>query len=435
MRAWVYRDLINKLDLQAHTTNNDTLKTYYRSGYLLLRNTVFRNPLFADQHDYLFFTNGRRKLQDDGYWWNLYTDPIHTEGDLDYLHVETDYNMKHYTPARTDNLRYIDFLQYTDALKRRLGLVTVKLDQETKTALEAVTEEFEKRLGVTVDLAERARHYLRIRKSRRPLYKRLLSRVDPELAVIQCSYGKQTFIELCKQQNIPVAEIQHSMINQKHIGYIYPHSQEIITFPDYFLTWGDFWRDQFDYPISDDRIITVGYPYLEKSVGKYTDIDSGEQILFISQGSIGEQLSQFAVKLSQQPGMDHTILYKLHPTEYDQWKEMYPWLVNADIDVISDSPPLYQLFAESSIQVGVYSTALYEGLCFGLETYLYDCSISTLQALIDQGSAKSVSTVDQLMSYIDEQPATFDRDYYFAPNATDRTQQVLKELATEKRKS
>ena len=175
----------------------------------------------------------------------------------------------------------------------------------------------------------------------------------------------------------------------------------------------------------------VGYPYLEQRRSQYVDTETAEQILFISQGTIGEQLSKFALEVDQHPEIDYNVVYKLHPGEYDRWREEYPWLVNTDFEVIDGSePPLYQLFAESSVQVGVYSTAVYEGLAFDLETYVYDCSGSNvLDSLIEEGSAELISSAEELASSLGTNGASFDSDYYFAPNATERMCKIFNQLA------
>ena len=174
-------------------------------------------------------------------------------------------------------------------------------------------------------------------------------------------------------------------------------------FPDYLFTFGDYWTEAVEYPIPDEQIISVGYPYLEEEMKKYSEIDSKDQIAFVSQEMIGEGLSQFAVELAEYNAFDYDIVYKLHPGEYDRWKEAYPWLLDADLEVVDGSGrELYRLFAESTAQIGVGSTALYKGLASDLETYIYDLpGSSVLQPLIDDGSASLVTSVGELVSSLD----------------------------------
>lgn len=139
------------------------------------------------------------------------------------------------------------------------------------------------------------------------------------------------------------------------------------------------------------------------------------------------------MEVAKHPDIDHDIVYKLHPGEYDRWESEYPWLREADFKIIDRSEAqLYKLFAESSTQIGVGSTAVYEGLAFGLETYVYDCLGSeVLQPLVKNGSAAMVSTVNELSTLLGTNKSSFDREYYFAPNAAERACTVIESLSEE----
>ena len=227
MRCGVYRDLLTKKGIsgEAHSSVEMDLSSYFRGGYLFLRNIVRRNPYFSGTSDFLFYGNPRRKLQSDGFWWDLYCDPIHAECSFDYLQIESNYNLEHYTPSKTENLDYLDIINYADFLKRQLGLVDVALDQESRKTFDIASQEFSSYFDVDIDLAKKARYYLRQRASCRPLYEKLLSKVDPNLVVVVCSYGKETFIEICKDKHIPVVELQHGVIYDEHKGYSFPGDQ------------------------------------------------------------------------------------------------------------------------------------------------------------------------------------------------------------------
>jgi hypothetical protein len=265
------------------------------------------------------------------------------------------------------------------------------------------------------------------------LYELLLNRINPSVVVTVVSYGDETLIEACKRMNIPIVELQHGTPQDHHYGYIYPKNEPKEMFPDYFLAFGEFWSENIRFPIPDDRVIPVGYPYLEKRINAYDGVGSTDQLLFISQGTIGAELSQFALEVDRDPDIEYDVIYKLHPGEYDRWQKEYPWLVDSNIEVVDSSkPPLYRLFAESSAQVGVYSTAVYEGLAFNLETYLFNCSgAEVLDPLIKQESAKLVSSVDELASLLGTKEARFNQAYYFKPNSDKNICKVLNELADE----
>jgi len=71
---------------------------------------------------------------------------------------------------------------------------------------------------------------------------------------------------------------------------------------------------------------------------------------------------------------DYSIIFKLHPKQYGSWREQFREMLCAvppNVSILGEKgPSLYELFATSAIQVGVFSTALYEGLGFGLRTII-----------------------------------------------------------------
>lgn len=422
IRFGTYRDIAQQSGVgQAHTSINLGIKSHLIGVKLWLRNLFHRNPFLAKPSDVMFVGHPRRKQEPDGYWWDLYCDPIHEECSLDSIHFEKTNKLEHQTPAKTERLRYLELIEFGGTIQRKLGLRDITLNNAQKKRLEEIEHAISEKFNAEITLTNKVTRNLRSRRCRLWLYEYLLERVDPEVAVIIVGYGKETFIEACKSKGVSVVELQHGVIYPGHLGYSYPDERTKEMFPDYLLTWGEFWAESVEFPIPDSRVIPVGYPYLEQTVDQYKETPSKEQILFISQGTIGEQLSKFALEVDQHPDIEQEVVYKLHPGEYDRWRDEYPWLVDADFEVVdSSSPPLYQLFAESSAQIGVGSTAVYEGLCFDLETYVFDCSGSQiLDPLVESGDAVVVSSVTELASKIGVSESIFNREAYFKSDAVD----------------
>lgn len=397
------------------------------TGYKILRNLAIRNPFLAPTTDVLVWGHSRRKKLEDGRWWDLYCDPILSEMDRDYVYIEDPHWDQHHTPAKTANVYYLDLLYYTGDIRDFIGQYNVSISQEEQRRLDRINNRFTESFDVDLDITEMVVDALTKRASQLPFYKALLRRLDPNLVILVVSYGKEAFIEACNALDIPVIELQHGVIHSKKLEYAYPNKT---TFPDYLFVWGEFWKNIIEFPIDRDNIIPVGYPYLEKRYQEFKDCERKDQILFISQGNIGEQLSQFAVEVSQHPQVSSDIVYKLHPGEYERWQDEYPWLVDSDLTIIDSSePPLYKLFAESNVQIGVGSTAVYEGLCFELETYVCDYpKSSVLKPLVEEGTAELISSVDELVSSLGTKKGAFDREYYFEPNANDNIFRALQQF-------
>ena len=387
-----------------------------------------RNPLIAHKSQILFIFPGRRVLEKDGLWWDIYSDPIINHVKYSKIAIEGPYKNKHYEPAITNGLRYTDFIEFLTLLKRKLGLAKIKFKKSEIDLLTRIRNELKTRYNVDVNVKSITRRVLEERKARLPLYKWMINQIRPMVVVLAQGYGYEDLIEACNAFRIPTVELQHGAINAYHVGYSFAGKIGIKkNFPDYVLTWGDYWSSSAEFPAEKNRIISVGFPYIESK--KNLVSNKMKQIVFISQETIGVALSKFAKDLSETEDLGYRIVYKLHPHERADWKIRYPWLVTSKVTVI-DQPEilLHDIFAESMIQIGVYSTALFEGLAFGLRTFLVDTKgVEVMESLLSSGLVKKVSSANNLLKQIKETepPKTFDYEYFFKPNALENISEFL----------
>lgn len=424
---------------QAHTRSGSSPSDFGRRLWLGLRNVAFRNPFLAGEHEFLFLGHERRKRQDDGTWWDVYCDPLYAALDLDYLHLERPHLDRHFTPARTDNLRYLDSILVGSGLLRRAiersGATALGKTRDAR-AFHEVGTELESRFGVEVNVPEIVGRSLAERSARKPLYERLIRRVDPEVSVLVTSYGKETFVEACQDWGVSVVELQHGIIDDTAVAYSFPGDRTKTAFPDYLFTFGEFWNERAAFPIPDERVVPVGYPHLERSRRTYVDVESSETVLFVSQGIVGTELSRMAVELAADPRVDADVVYKVHPGEHERWRSAYPWLAEADVEVVDQSGrPLYRLFAESSVQVGVSSTALYEGLAFDLDTYVVDLtSVEFVNDLLENDYATLVADADELATCLTEPTdRSVDVERLFRSGSVERIGTELRRIAADDR--
>jgi hypothetical protein len=229
------------------------------------------------------------------------------------------------------------------------------------------------------------------------------------------------------------------VINKYHAGYNYPSgiSYDHIKFPDYFLTFGDYWQKGINFPIDKNKIISAGYPFLEMQQKRYKNLRRKNQVVFISQGSIGDKLSKVAVKLANRIDSKYEILYKLHPGEIKRWKKEYPWLIDRNIKVMADEIPLYKVLAESKVQVGVNSTALFEGIAMGVEqTILLDLpGIEYMDKIIKEPGVtklKNYEDIFKISTFIANKPSNaIKKEKFFIKNATSKTLDFVGNLITQ----
>ncbi|WP_276258166.1 hypothetical protein [Haloglomus litoreum] len=428
-----------------------------------------RNPWLASDTDLLVWGHERRTRR-EGDWHDRYCDPLLDTFDgggansaddpsPSWTYVESPHEGEHLTPAHTDGVRYLDPVLYGAGLADHLGDPADELPAAERTKLRTAEARLREAVGTAPDLVELVGRRLARRRLERPAFRALLRRVDPDLAVVTVWYTKPTFVAVCREEEVPVAELQHGVVSPYHLGYAYPDSDARGwtgtpgVFPDYLCSWGERWADLCPLPLPEERVLPVGYPELERGRERYAEPATRNRVTFVSQGTAGVRLSRVACEVAERlagatdrhgpAGEPPELVYKLHPSEYDRWRERTPWLVDAAeagrLRVVDDpSVDLYELFATSRAQVGVYSTALFEGLAFGCETLLVDLpGVAYMERLVETGAARLLPDAAAVADAIAHggrehgDAVAFDPDAYFRPDATEHATRALERLANE----
>jgi hypothetical protein len=239
-----------------------------------------------------------------------------------------------------------------------------------------------------------------------PRLSRLLDAVQPKLVVEVVGYRlvNQLLNQVARARGIAVAELQHGTLGAGHPGYNFAPGRKPSSFPDYLLLFGALWRQATPgLPLAADHTPAIGYAWLELQRAQYAARERGEgrvrRVLFLSQRSIGRELSRAASALRRLlPARTTEIVYRLHPSEGVGWQSAYPELAASGIRVErAEERPLYASQSDADVQVGVYSTALIEGVAFGLTTLLLELpGYEQLALLTASGIARSVADADAL---------------------------------------
>ena len=208
-------------------------------------------------------------------------------------------------------------------------------------------------------------------------YIRLFNKYKPKL-ILYCDNGSMKgILEAAYKSKITRVDFQHSLISSINILYNYPSSilsKTKATNPEYIFTFGTYWHKNIE---TISKKVPIGFPYLESQIKKLKIIDVEKReksIIIISMltGNAKELLVNTAIGLAKELP-EWTIYYKLRNTEYNNWQANYPKDFRRDNIIVIDSnrPTLYQLFSKCRIQISTNSTAVYEGLAFGLKTYIF----------------------------------------------------------------
>lgn len=430
-RFYIFSCLQSTETPNAYTQNlpslNNTLKYYIKNSRRLnVKNNV----------DICFFPHPRRVFNGIAYE-SIYTDGI-AEKFPNSVSVERFYEMQHLEPIQSSNVLYLDrtiieakilFLLTKKCLKKQVKKLKTQIRAELQNALQGIAtqDQIEK---ITLHTLQDYYLYQYYHK----YYYRLLLKLKPKLIVEVVSYNIHCMVvnEVCKDLGITTIELQHGYIEPNHLAYNYAPNTTIRQFPDKIYLFGDFYKKNAQYPISQDNLVVVGFPYFERELEKHQVIKKEDYqctIVFLSQGT-PNSIAMLATELKKiLCDKKIRILYKLHPSEYHNWKQLHPELDGSGIEVIGlDGPTLYECLAISDIQIGVRSTSILEGLGFGLRTFIYNQKEGgCMRELVDRGIAESVSTAQELAEKLDEHPIPkYEIKYFWHGNAMNDLEQALK---------
>lgn len=389
------------------------------------RNALERPSLAARPAELLFVGHPRRRRMPDGTWTDPYVDPLLVELGPAATVVEPPHLGDHRTPPRVPGVRYLDDIMLWSGLRGSLG--SGRAEEGEARAAASTAEALGRRFGADVAVASRLEEVRRHRATALDLYGALLDRVAPRVLVVVCAYGREPLIEAAKARGIPVVELQHGIIYPYHLGYTYPAAPKT-TFPDHLLTFGTYWNAATAYPISSERVHAVGYPAFDEA-RVALERSPGEDVLFVSQLAVGEPLSRMAVAFAALTGAP--VVYKLHPGEIPGWRQRYPWLEAPGVRVVDDpGSSIYDLFATVRAQVGVFSTALYEGIGLGVPTVVAELPGSEAsEPLVRSGYAASATDAASLERALGAWGAPVDGEALFRPGAVSAVLSVLAEIA------
>jgi len=318
-----------------------------------------------DGDDALIYGHQRRK-EIDGEYWDIYVDPVlEATGLEDYLYLESAWQYNHFTPRYTDNVVETDFIDIGAKVVRRF--MGDQLDENERDELLALQDELES-IGLSgYDMVGDVERILREDRAKRWWYRRILRQVQPEKVLLVVSYGKEGFIRACRSEDVPVWELQHGTMSRYHKGYDRRRFNKD-AFPDHLLLYGEYWNDITQFPIDDEQVDVLGNPFFHRQKDELADVENDIDVLFLSQPSISDTLSSFALQVAQ--ATDQDIIYKPHPGE-ERIEQKYAELRKAGI-TIETAADLYPLINRSEKVVGVYTTALYEALALGTPVYILE---------------------------------------------------------------
>ena len=364
----------------------------------------------------------RRKRLGDGRWWDLYLDPVadHCRSlGLASVFVEPPHRGRfHYAPAHTPDLVYLDpHIAWARARPgRRLALTRGEVAE-----LAALDAALRAELGGGASITETARRVLQRFRDDRWMWSRILERVGPRAVFFTAGAGQEGLVSAARERGVRSIELQHGTPVTGKLNYDYDtRGKPRRFFADHFAVFGEYWKQRNEWPVAPERVFELGCPFFQQASRALAGTPKQREIVFLSQATVGRGLARFAAELAALLDERWRLVFKLHPEEIGEWRSRYPQLAGARIEVVDDrEAELYPLLARAEFQVGVYSTALYEGIGMGCKTALVALpGVEYMRDLVDQGMAAVLSEASDFVALCDElkgddgwAPALFGRDW------------------------
>lgn len=394
------------------------LKIFFRN----LQYIFFKSPFFIPKNKILILSTGRRYQNDDGLFWDIYTDYfIEKLGEEKFYLIENmSFSGLHQTPAKTKNLAYSDAFHLLVIITAKLiSLFSSKnIEKDAKKIEEKLNQAFQAKLNLSKHIVTKMCAY----KAEKILYRFWFKWSQPKMVGVINSPNRKAALLVCKELGIPTFEIQHGTLGKYHLGYYYPPGKQKIA-PHYMLFMGKFWKQSIHNPAKETNTFIVGHPFLENKQRKFAAIPKKKKALFISQAL--DVVLEFAEDLKKLMTIDIEIVVKLHPSEYghiDTIRKKFP-----SVEIIGPGTDIYSLLAESKWVFGIYSTVMFEALKFNCILYgINTPGIEYIEELIQNNSVKVVNNAEEVILDFDELPASANGDYFFASN----WEQLLEEAKT-----
>ena len=406
LRYELFNELLIKLKLNENFERNKTFKIknfisnkIFTLIYKLKNITkIFssKSPIWIKKYSTIILGHPRRKFE-NGVYIDPYTDPFIDlfPKTIDFSVIERTENSRgHISPSKTKNLFYADILYdlaFIISKFRRL-----KFNQKDLSTISFLEKSLYNEFACSFDIYKKVKKIIQNWLGMYPLMRFFFKLKSPKLLFVVVSHTQEPIIAAAKSLGITTIELQHGSPARGKLNYDYTSGIKKTNFPNLFLSFGDYWSSNCKFPIKKKNIISFGNPYLFKKINSYSNIKKENRLVIISQGI--PILAKIAQDISKRFSEKIVVEYRPHPKEfYEKDKSHLIKLKNAGLIVSKENDDLYEIFARSRWQVGVYSTALYEGLYFGVASFILNTSGSEkMERLINLGHARLISSAKDI---------------------------------------
>lgn len=265
-------------------------------------------------------------------------------------------------------------------------------------------------------------------KQKENYFCRILKAASPRILMLTSGYeiSEMVFVRAAKALGIRTVELQHGVINSRHMGYRMPEGIEMEYASELLFAY---------YPIEDgfihnrykpNQIYPVGSYQLEKNLKCRGRLVQNNKVLLVL--TINDTfLLRFAEKLWRKCGGYLEIVCRLHPEENRNSLSLKRLMEVADKSLVFEFPEnknIYDSIMDAEWIVGTNTTVLYEASAFDKKCI----EIKEPQEKLT-GDFTSVTNVDELISLIKQgDNAKIRRDKFYIFNSEQNLRYAISDI-------
>jgi hypothetical protein len=245
--------------------------------------------------------------------------------------------------------------------------------------------------------------------------RRLLTKVGARRVVAVARITALDVIAAARDVGIPTIEIQHGACSIYDALVHYPQRPFVDTAPDLFLTFSPYWNDMVTLP-SQTKAVPVGAPI--SLAAAIPPVPAGtRKAVLLSQWTVDSRMFALAHEMAAR-APDWRFVFRPHPSSDTA---RYQRAVRAqgpaysNLTVSDPDTDIADELADAEVQIGVYSTSLFEGMTLGTRTIViaFPGHAYMNQALKD-GDACLASDAESAVAMLPRAPTCRNRLRYFS---------------------
>lgn len=405
-------------------------KVNYKVRDFIKENLIY-NQFRMKKREVLIFASDRKVKDDKNRYRDVYTDII--DKNLKQSHYLLTFVRDNPLPHSSPNLIYIKLEQF----KRIMGIKDDVVKVSKKEFEEKVIQPLESCFDIRFDnthIAQMHTFLERCLTRRKPLakyYNYILDKSRPKLILtVGIGFEMLVLCAVAKKKGIPVVVLQHGIISTGSFPYNSPQIVKISAFPDYMFVFGKYEKERGKFSIPRSRIIPVGYPELDNYIKTAKEEKTAIKKLLVLSCGDEKKLLDFTNELAGRiDGTKYKVVYKLHPMEYGDWKNLYGrHLLHPNIEVVGEnSKSVYDYFMQADWVIGMFSTSLYEATAFNVKIAILDSAYKQdYKELFESKRAESINSVDEFLLMIDSKDVDSKAcNLYFEENGMENVQKAV----------